>query len=223
MTKKILLLSFLGLAMGFGGQAQESISQPALAKELARMAHWDQIAAYIPQGPYKEWSKKKWRTFKDSVFTTHHQRCDEIFVQYGYPGFDQVGKEGENNFWLMVQHSDHAPDFQQKILTAMKEEVDKKNANGRHFGLLQDRVNLNTGKSQVYGTQVTYNMKICQAYPKNLADSATVNQRRATVGLEPLEVYLNDMSSMHFEMNREYYEKKGVTEPTLYKIPSAKD
>ncbi|MFT5751386.1 MAG: hypothetical protein ACI828_001623 [Flavobacteriales bacterium] len=55
-----------------------------------------------------------------------------------------------------------------------------------------------------------------QACPKKIADSATVNERRTSMGLEPLEDYLNSMSQSHFHMNKEYYAKKGITAPTLY-------
>lgn len=116
----------------------------------------------------------------------------------------------------MVQHSDHNPDFQKEVLEKMKIEVAKKNADSRNYGLLVDRVNLNNNQPQVYGTQVDYDLEICQAYPRNLADSATVNQRRKEIGLQPLEEYLNEMTLMNFEMNKEYYAKKGVTEPKLY-------
>ena len=44
-----------------------------------------------------------------------------------------------------------------------------------------------------------------------------VNKRRKEIGLEPLEEYLNYMTEMNFEMNKEFYAKKGVTEPKLYK------
>jgi hypothetical protein len=39
----------------------------------------------------------------------------------------------------------------------------------------------------------------------------TVNIRRKTIGLDPIKVYLNEMSKMHFQM------KKGITESRLYK------
>lgn len=39
-----------------------------LADELKAMAEIDQIAAYIPQGKYKQWPTEKWDNFKDSVF-----------------------------------------------------------------------------------------------------------------------------------------------------------
>jgi hypothetical protein len=39
--------------------------------------------------------------------------------------------------------------------------------------------------------------------------------------LPPLEEYLNGMTQMHFEMNKEGYLKRGVKEPTLYKTGKA--
>ena len=43
-----------------------------------------------------------------------------------------------------------------------------------------------------------------------------MNERRKSIGLEPIEEYLNGMSEMHFEMNKDYYTSKGITKPTLY-------
>ena len=190
----------------------------ALADSLERMSKVDQIAAFIPQGEYQNWSKERWNAFKDSVFTTHQQILKQLFEQYGFLGIDRVGEKGSMNFWLMVQHSDHDPEFQKEILDQMKIEVEKGNASPSNYGLLVDRVNLNTGKPQIYGTQVTYNMETGQAYPRNLADSASVNGRRKAIGMEPLEVYLNTMSLMHYEMNKAIYLEKGIMEAKLYPV-----
>jgi len=189
-----------------------------LADELKKMAEIDQIAAYIPQGEYKKMTSEQWNTFKDSVFTTHQKRLKQIFDKHGFVGFDLAGEEGSQNFWLMVQHSDHTPEFQNEVLSKMRIEVEKQNAKPSNYGLLVDRVKLNSGQAQVYGTQVDYNFDIAQAFPKNLADSANVNQRRKSIGLGPLEDYLNDMSKANFQMNKEFYLKKGITEPRLYKL-----
>lgn len=196
---------------------KEVVFNQALADELERMAEVDQIAAYIPHGKYKEMSSEEWKVFKDSVFTTHQKRLSQIFEQYGFAGFDLVGENGSRDFWLMVQHSDHVPEFQEAVLEQMKVEVDKGNASSSNYGLLVDRVKLNTGQPQVYGTQVDYNWETCQAFPKNLKDSVNVNQRREAIGLPPLEEYLNQMSEMHFEINKEIFLEKGVKGPTLYK------
>ena len=224
--KKILGILIIGLSL-FGckgktsekNEIQEKVEfNQDLADELKKMAEVDQIAAYIPQGEYKKMTKEQWNSFKDSVFTTHQKRLKQIFDKYGFVGFDLAGEEGSQNFWLMVQHSDDNPDFQKEVLKKMKIEVEKGNAKPSNYGLLVDRANLNTGQKQIYGTQVDYNFDIAQAYSKNLADSANVNERRKSIGLEPLEEYLNQMTLMNFEMNKQYYLDKGITEPKLYKI-----
>ncbi|MEE9407154.1 MAG: DUF6624 domain-containing protein [Polaribacter sp.] len=189
-----------------------------LKDELAKMAITDQIAAYIPQGKHKELTKEEWNAYKDSVFTTHQKRLSEIFNNHGFPGFDLVGKEGAKNFWMMTQHSDKKPEFQFKVLEKMKVEVSKKNAKARLFGLLTDRVNLNTGKKQIYGTQLDFDVTIGKGYPRNLADSVNVNKRRLEIGLEPLEVYLNKMNQMHFKMNKTHYDKIGIIKPYEYVV-----
>ena len=191
----------------------------ALADELKRMAEVDQIAAWNrPTEKYKNLPPEAWTAFKDSVYTTHQKRLKEILDQHGFVGFDLAGKEGSLHFWLMTQHSDLNPEFQKEVLEKMKIEVDKGNASPSNYGLLVDRVNINTGKPQIYGTQVDYNFEIAQAFPKNLADPANVNKRRQSIGMEPLEEYLNQMTLMNFEMNKEFYMEKGITEPKLYKI-----
>ncbi|MGO4919164.1 DUF6624 domain-containing protein [Maribacter spongiicola] len=188
-----------------------------LADELLRMAVVDQIAAGVPSGKYRELPLEEWKKFKDSVFRTREKRLQKVFKNNGFLGYDLVGKDGSRNFFLMVQHSDHKPEFQSRVLEKMKIEVDKSNANSGSYGLLVDRVNLNTGKAQIYGTQVTYNMNTGQAYPKKLKDSINVNKRRKSIGLEPIEVYLNDMSEKHFEMQKENCLNKGITKPFSYK------
>lgn len=223
--KKILGVIFIGLIL-IGckektskiNEIQEKVEfNQNLANELEKMVKVDQIAAYIPQGKYREMTSEQWKAFKDSVFMTHQKRLREIFDKYGFVGFDLVGEKGSQNFWLMVQHSDHNPEFQKEVLVKMKVQVDKGNAKPNNYGLLVDRVNLNLGKPQVYGTQVDYDFNIAQAFPKNLADSINVNERRKSIGLEPLEEYLNRMSLKNFEMNRQFYLNKGITEPKLYK------
>jgi len=188
-----------------------------LVDELARMAEVDQIAVFIPRGKYKDYTEEEWKSFKDSVLTTHQKRLKEMFDQHGFIGFDLAGKEGSHNFWLMVQHSDHAPEFQKEILKAMETEVAKGNAKATNFAFLTDRVRKNAGQKQVYGTQVTYNMDIGQAYPRPVEDSLNINVRRKAIGLEPIEDYLNQLTEMHYEMNKQRYQSMGITEPQIYR------
>jgi len=191
-----------------------------LVDELSKMAVIDQLAASNAHPPenYSHLTQEQWESFTDSVFTKNQKRIGEIFNKYGFLGYDLVGKGGSFDFWLITQHSDHNPEFQQKVLEKMKIEVDRNNADPKNYAMLVDRVKINTGQEQIYGSQVLFNIEIAQAYPKKLFDSVNVNKRRKSIGLEPIEVYLNEMTQINFEMNKQVLLDKGITEPKLYKI-----
>lgn len=214
---KVKLLIILLTTATIAGAQTKRLNQP-LVDSLAKWTLVDQVAAYIPTGEYKKLSQAQWDKFKDSVFSNHQMLLAGVFKKHGYPGYDLVGKTGSNNFWLMVQHCDKFPAFQQQILKAMKVQVAKGNADSKNFAYLTDRVNLNTGKKQVYATQLMYNTDSCQAIPRPLYDSLKVNVRRKQMGLEPIENYLNMMSEMHFEMNKDGYVKRGILKPKLLKV-----
>jgi len=197
------LLIFLLLSILFVSCKQEknipskNILNNSLILELEQMVEIDQIAAYKPEGKYKELSPDEWAIFKDSVFTVHTKRLQEMFSKHGFLGYNIVGEEGSSNFWLMVQHSDSNVEFQKEVLKEMYIEVKKDNADSKNYGMLTDRVSINSGGKQIYGTQLMYNTEISQAYPKPIVDSLSVNDRRKDIGLEPIEEYLNWMSQAH--------------------------
>ncbi len=186
-----------------------------LANELKEMAINDQIAASFPSGEHINWKRERWKKFTDSIFNSNKKRLKEIFTEFGYSGYDLVGKEGEADFWVMVQHCDSDTIFQKRVLDKLTVEIKKMNADPRHFGLLTDRLRINTARKQIYGTQVRYN-NFGQAFPKSLADSANVNKRREEIGLEPIESYLNMMTIIYFEGNKEQLKAKGIIEPKLF-------
>ena len=182
-----------------------------LNKQLKDIVEVDQIAAYIPTGKYKDYSNEQWHNFQDSVFTVHKEIVEQMFYKYGFLGFDKVGKEGSNHFWLLVQHCDKYPEFQKRVLKAMEKEVKKDNADPNNYAYLYDRVKVNAGEKQLFGTQVTYETETTgRAIPKiGLVDSANVDKLRREYTLEPLKDYLNMMTTAHYEMNKEHYQKMG--------------
>ena len=137
----------------------------------------------------------------DSIYRANQQRAEQVLDTRGYPGYDVLGKEASYLFWVIVQHSDHNPEFQKRVLLLMQQEVERQNANPRDFALLTDRVCVNTGQKQVYGTQVSYNLLSGKASPEPTIDPEHLNERRSQVGLEPIETYLSEMTASHMEHN----------------------
>jgi hypothetical protein len=88
----------------------------------------------------------------------------------GWPTVTMVGPDGEGAAWLLAQHADHDPGFQQRCLelmtTAPVGDVDV-----RHVAYLTDGVRLANGESQIYGTQVhrTSHISTNQADPRSAA------------------------------------------------------
>lgn len=221
--KRILLLGlFLGLC--FSCQNQNELTPEKVAQiqtELQKIYEVDQAYAGIPPQELRDqWGHEKaWDIFmeqRDSVSNMHQAQVKEWYETFGYLGFDQVGEEASSNFWIVIQHADNNLPFQQKMLTAMKKELEEENVRPSEYALLEDRVNVALKKKQRFGTQVTYNDK-GQAIPENgLVDSLNIETLRAEYKLQSFKEYYNQMTEAHFFMNKDYLAEKGITEPQLY-------
>ena len=125
------------------------------------------------------------------VDATHLARMKQIIDQVGWPGRDIVGTDGAHAAWLLVQHADRDVTFQQRCLTLMREAVAHGNASDTDLAYLIDRVAVNLGQPQTYGTQFRINADgLVPATPIN--DPDNLDQRRRGVGLGPYEDYLKD-------------------------------
>lgn len=146
---------------------------------------------------------------KEALQLERAQRCQEILDTYGLPTPARVGPEVASDFWVLVQHADGAVDLQMEVLSAI-ESGPAGTYNPAEQAYLTDRVRVNTGRHQLFGTQMVFDNETARAYPKPLEDPARVDQRRAKAGMEPLVDYVNGVCESHFWMNRASYEEKGV-------------
>ncbi len=197
--KHVILLALTAMLTSLSTHAQESIKNPALRQVIDSLAFVDQKVQQDFLESFKTGEIAQYERLQKEAFIRHTPILKAIFSKYGYPNYDLVGKKGANNYWLCVQHCDHDLKFQKQVLTGMEKEVKANKADGKNYAYLTDRVNVNSGKPQLYGTQVDWKDNL--AVTKNLKDPNTVNKRRAAVGLGTLEEYLDMMNKMHKEMN----------------------
>ncbi|MEN2284522.1 DUF6624 domain-containing protein, partial [Algoriphagus sp. SE2] len=116
----------------------------------------------------------------------------------------------------MVQHSDFNPNFQLQVLDSMYKEVQNNNADPINYAYLLDRVKMNMGEKLVYGTQVTYHWFSGKARYRPTIDPENLNQRRAEIGLEPIEIYLDEMTEVNNKMGNSIV--GGITNVALFLI-----
>lgn len=122
-------------------------------------------------------------------------RLKEIIAEHGWPGYDLVGKEGEDAAWAIAQHSDLDPAFQAEALELLRAAVAAGQASPGNLAYLQDRVDVGAGRPQTYGTQVGCGPNGPRpATP--VEDRDSLDARRAEVGLGTFDDYLTEMSEV---------------------------
>ena len=118
----------------------------------------------------------------------------KIVAERGWPGRTLVGADAENAAFLIVQHS---PDttFQAKVLPLVEKAYASGEAEGQQVALLTDRVAVQRGRPQVYGTQASIVGGRFKLNP--IADSANVDKRRAELKMPPVAAYMRILDSLY--------------------------
>lgn len=72
----------------------------------------------------------------------------------GLPGARQVGADGVSAAWLLVRHADRDVGFQRQVLDGIMPLVESGEVSAHDVALLTDRVLVNAGRPQRYGSQL---------------------------------------------------------------------
>ncbi|AFT72601.1 hypothetical protein B5T_04341 [Alloalcanivorax dieselolei B5] len=156
-----------------------------LADELVMMMREDQRllqqlfdSGELPAGSYHPRMK--------ALHQQNTSRLKEIMRHHGWPGLSLVGKDGAKAAWLIAQHSVSEPEFMAECAGLLEEAVSKDDTEGWQLAFLQDRVRTLSGNPQYYGTQFDTDE---QGWPTPfpIEEPATVNARRARLGMNTLE------------------------------------
>jgi hypothetical protein len=170
----------------------------ALAAELKAMASEDQrIRQRAPR------TRKKFRVLMSLEETMEWRRVDvanadrlrEIVERYGWPGRSLVGEEGAEHAWLLAQHA-RSLDFQRQALALIADAVKRGEATPRQLAYLTDRVRLNEGRKQVYGTQIA-GVRDGVGVPWPVENPEELDARRTAIGLEPFDEYASQWSDLN--------------------------
>jgi hypothetical protein len=121
----------------------------------------------------------------------HTARLEAILDAHGWPANSSVGEDGATAAWMLAQHADQRPEFQRRCLELMRDAVSRGEASPKWLAYLHDRVCVYQTRAQRYGTQIRQTEAGLE--PFELEEPETVDERRASVGLEPLADYLRSM------------------------------
>jgi hypothetical protein len=121
----------------------------------------------------------------------HTARMKAIVAQHGWPTRSLVGREGATAAWLLVQHADADSAFQRKCLELMRA-APSDEVSASELAYLMDRVLVNEGKLQLYGTQ--FWLQEGKMVPRPIEDEAELDRRRAEAGLISMHEYEQHMA-----------------------------
>lgn len=110
---------------------------------------------------------------------------DRVIQERGWPTSAMVGEDGAEAAWLIVQHAIGLPEFQRRCLKLLNEAAATGSIPRWQPAFLLDRILTFEGKQQVYGTSFDWDEDGLMS-PRPIADPASVDDRRAAVGLPPL-------------------------------------
>ncbi|MDW8850831.1 DUF6624 domain-containing protein [Flavobacterium sp. MMLR14_040] len=124
----------------------------------------------------------------DSDFKNLNE-AKEIIEKYGWPKITEIGKDGQNNFWLIVQHADQDILFQKLTLSKMEKLMETKEIDLENYAFLYDRVQCNLNYKQLYGTQVNWTQNGNASGFRPIIKEDLADKRRADFKLLPLKIY----------------------------------
>jgi hypothetical protein len=123
------------------------------------------------------------------VTVRNGDRLAEILDSHGWPAVSAVGAEAARRAWLIAQHADRQLSLQRRAVTLMAQAVEAGEASPEHLAMLRDRVLVNEGRPQIYGTQIA-GVVGGEPVPWPCDDPERMDARRAEVGLDPFHVHV---------------------------------
>jgi hypothetical protein len=119
----------------------------------------------------------------------HADRLWTILDDYeSWPGWQLVGRDGADAAWLVAQSAIEDVGLQHRCLEMLEVSVACGDADPVHLAYLADRVRMNDGRDQLYGSQFVLG-EHGDLQPWPVYDAAAVDARRARLGLPPFATH----------------------------------
>lgn len=186
---QILMISCLAFAIGGASATTTPPTHPELRIELLQMMTVDQSAREAAiSGTFKDSMANR---RMDEVDRTNTRSMRAIVDRYGWPALSMVGEDGAHAAWLLAQHADRDIAFQEHCLRLMEPLLTGGQVSKPDFAYLTDRVLVNQGRLQRYGTQM---LEVNGEYePQPVEAPENLETRRVTMGLPTMTKYKKKM------------------------------
>ena len=117
-----------------------------------------------------------------------------LLERYDWIDRDRFGRKISKHAWLLVQHADADPDFQMQALERMEPYLQTGGVKPANYAYLWDRVAVNSGRKQRYGTQPVWDCRDGGLELAPIEDLKAADALRAEFGMPSVEQDLQRMS-----------------------------
>ncbi|MGK0414822.1 MAG: tetratricopeptide (TPR) repeat protein [Polaribacter sp.] len=185
------------------------IQKPEFAKQLLRLIMKDQSLDYqldmAKDYFFKTGKAPHWyypiAQMKQEITEGNFKKMEALIQENGWPTYTNVGKLAADSPLLVINH--HPKEAVRiKYLQQIKETCLENEGSCFEYAKIQDRILVNTEKSQLFGMQLTYN-KDRNRIPFPILKPEFVDKRRSEIGLEPLKKYLKRKINYEFTVKQE--------------------
>jgi len=173
---------------------EERVENKDLQIEIIKMYLNDQsVRGNVMNDIIAKYGLDQYELAKDpvtSVDLRNRDRLKEIIRDFGFPTRQLVGKDAMQGIFLIIQHSDGDKEWQKEQLPRIEEAVKKGDMDGQSYAYLYDRIKINGGEKQLYGTQfknvdpVNNTLELAET-----EDIENLDTRRMEVGMMPIKIY----------------------------------
>jgi len=121
-------------------------------------------------------------------------RLKEIMKSGGFPDAKAVGKDGVEAFYLILQHSADI-EFKKQCLEHITKAFEAKQLAPMDYANFTDRLLVNLGKPQVYGSN--FEFKDGKLVMSPAEDVKNLDARRRKIGLPPMAEYVKKLKKVY--------------------------
>ncbi|MFN0255220.1 DUF6624 domain-containing protein [Pedobacter ureilyticus] len=133
---------------------------------------------------------------KDSI---NLLKVNEILKQYGWLGPQDVGMNGSQGIFLVIQHADLAT--QKRYLPLIRQAEKDGKTLSSNLAILEDRMAMREGRKQIYGSQGFKDKVTGKSYIYPVMDVDNLDQRRKAMGLPPMSTYVANWNLEEYKNN----------------------
>lgn len=188
--------------------ANKTIKNKTFARELFRMIIKDQGFMYAGNIERKKYMQNGDYFSTPAIYPilameekNHKENTHKLFEllnKYGWPTASRVTEFAAAGAALIINHTDH--ETRTKYFPLLEKAFKEGEAQPLRYAKMKDRLLVEQGKKQLYGTQ--WKFENSNKVPHPIETQEYVDKRRAKIGLGPLSIYLKQRFDIEWNVEQ---------------------